>query len=200
MEKIFALILCLTFVLSLPACSSNGTPSPNKDDETSDVFTPTTSTLDTEPCQHIFKEEVYKEPGYGVDGMKIKACTVCNEIEYIAVPALPDIFELTVTNKTVSTQGSECYVSFDIEIKNISDKKIKSISGTLTAMPPDCILELLCDFDDLSLEPYSTIQISSYGYSFDYDPSSNTVEKKVHDAEFENIKFYFSPSNVVVEE
>ena len=203
MTKICALLLSFVIIISMSACSSTGENSPDKNnDETIENSISDVSTeLDSEECQHVYKEEIYKEAGYGVDGIKIKVCTICKEIdEYIAIPALSEIFELKVTNKHTYTQGSKGYVVFDIEIKNISDKKIESISGKLSIMPPDCILDLLCDFEDLSLEPYATTVISSQGYSFDLDTSFDEVEKKVYDTEFENIKFYFTSSDVVVEE
>lgn len=202
MKKILVFVLCFALAVLCAACSSANINTSDTEIDTMETHSDNLSATETEtePCQHVFKEEIYKEPNYGVDGVMIKYCTVCHEIEYLAVPALPDIFEITVKNKTVSTQGNECYVLFDIEIKNISDKKIEFISGNLSVMPPDCILELMCEFDNLSLEPYSTTRISSFGYSFDSTLSPDTVERKVCDAEFENIKFHFFPSDVVVAE
>ncbi|MBQ9761602.1 MAG: hypothetical protein IJV82_00825 [Oscillospiraceae bacterium] len=200
MNKILVILLCLAFVMSCSACSSTNSKIPEKESENVSTTSDIPATLGTEPCQHVFKENIHKEPGYGYDGMKVKYCTICYETEYLPIPALPGIFELSVKGKTVSTQGNECYVLFDIEIENTSDKTIEQIAGNLSVMPPDCILELVCEFDDLSLAPHSTTRITSHGYSFDSTSSDDTVEKKVYDAEFNTINFFFSPSNVVVAE
>lgn len=149
-KKILAFILSLIFVLSIAACSSEDTNSSAQEAQTSEISTDDTSASDTEICQHVYKEEFYKEAGYGVDGIMIKVCTICTESEMLPTPALPEIFELKVLDKTVTSLENECYVLFDIEIKNIADKKIESISGKISIMPPDCILELVCDFDDLA--------------------------------------------------
>lgn len=193
MKKIFAIILCFALIISCVACSSDDKAATDKKGENGQSAQP-----DQENCKHTFKEEIYKEPNYGVNGVKIKHCTIFLKTEYISIPALPAIFEVQVKNKRVSSDENKRYVLFDIEIKNTSDKKIESISGNLSIMPPDCIFELICEFDNLSLAPNSTKTISSHGYSFDINSSDNTVEKKVYDAEFESIKFNFSASDIVV--
>ena len=199
MKKILIMILCSATLFLCVSCSSTGLNTSDTVSESASIVSDNISTVDSKPCLHIYKEEIYKEPNYGVNGIKIKYCTLCGDTEHVAVPALPEIFEITVKNKTVFDRDDKSYVLFDIEIKNTSDKTIKSISGTLSVLPPNCILELICDFEDLSLQPYSTTTVSTGGYSFD-STSSDTVEKKVYDADFENIRFSFSPTDVVVEE
>lgn len=200
MSKISLLILCLILAFSLCACSAE---KPSLTGTTEDVTADSLTSEDEELesiCEHTFKEEVQKEAGYGVSGYKIKYCTKCYETEYVDIPALESVFELTVKSKNVSMQGNTGSVLFEIEIKNISDKEIESISGTLSIMPPDCIFELLCDFDEISLEPHSTITLDSYGYTFDYASENDIVEKKVYQTNFEDIKFHFTPTDVVVVE
>jgi len=198
MSKTSLLILCLILAFSLCACSAETS---SLTSTTEDVTGDSASSENEETesvCEHTFKEEVQKEAGYGVGGYKVKYCTKCHETEYVEIPALESIFELTVKSKNVSMQEDTGSVVFVIEIKNISDKKISSISGNLSIMPPDCILELLCDFNEISLEPHSTITLDSYGYTFEYDSTNDTVKKKVYEADFEDIKFHFTPTNVVV--
>jgi len=198
MKRISALILCLIVMLSFSACSSSDTNTDHKDEEVS--VSSSSETVSPEPCQHVFKEEVYKEPGYGVKGINVKYCTICKESDYIEVPALPEIFELTVMDKSEHAGTEESYVNFNIEIKNTSDKKIKSISGVLSVMPADCILEVTCNFNNLSLDAYSSVLLGCKAYSFENTLDFDTVEQKVYNADFENLTFSFSPTEVIVEE
>ncbi len=198
MFKIFSLVVCVALIFSLCACSSNSLETSLEEEIESDSIVSEVEESET-VCEHTFKEEVQKEAGYGVDGYKVKYCTKCQETEYIAIPALQEIFEVTVEDKVGVMDDESGVVVFEIVIKNISDKKISSISGTLTIMPPDGILELLCDFDDIELEPYASITLDDYGYTFEYDATKDTVEKKVYEADFEDLTFSFKPSKVVAE-
>ena len=200
MPKILLVTLCLILVLSLCACSAEISSSTNTTDTVANNST-IEEELETESgCEHTFKEEVQKEADYGVEGYKIKFCTKCHETEYIKIPALESIFEVTVKSMNTYMQENTGHVVFAIEIKNISDKKITSISGNLSIMPPDCILELSCNFDEISIEPHSTVLLDSFGYTFEYDSTNDIVEKKVYEADFENINFYFTPTDIVAVE
>lgn len=198
MKKIIALILCLTAVLSLCACSFGGTAEPENDAETTEVVTDAVTEATEKECEHEYKEEVYKNPGYGVKGSNVKICTLCGDFKTVEVPALPDVIELNVIDKSKFVQGNEYVVTLEVEIKNISDKKIESVSGQITAMT-SCMLILTCDFDDLALEAYDTATLN-VSYTFDDTKSENSPERKIYDADFESIKFIFEPSEVVVEE
>lgn len=198
MRKIIALILCLTVVFSLCACSFGGNAEPENDTETTQVVTDAVTEATEKECEHVYKEEVYKKPGYGVKGANVKTCTLCGDFKMVEVPALPDVIELNVLDKTELMQGNEYVVTLEVEIKNISDKKIESVSGQITAMT-SCMLVLTCDFDDLALEAYDTAMLS-VSYTFDDTESENSPERKIYDADFESIKFIFEPTEVVAEE
>lgn len=201
-KRIFTLVFCFVMMLTLTACFGDEGTSADSETTSIEAEIEASGITESTECQHVFKESVYKEPGYGFNGANYKSCELCGFGELVEVPALPDVFELTVKSKDVvfDKNGKDCHVIFGLEIKNISDKRIESISGTLSVVS-NCILELSGSFDDISLELHSSIHIDSYGYTFDYTATDkDEVERKTCDAEFENMKFSFKPSNVVVSE
>jgi len=203
MKKIIAFVLCAAFMLMMVSCRD--TTKPSSDDEAEERTEAEETEAEETECAHEYEETVYKEAGYGYNGMNVKSCTLCGNIEYVEVPALPDVLELTVTDKKEASRENdegieERAVYFDIEIENISDKKIESVEGILSAIVSNGIMEITCDFGEVSIEAGETIEISGYGYSFEYDPDLKSVDQKVYDADFEDISFSFSPTEIVVEE
>jgi len=156
-------------------------------------------------CNHVLKESIYKEPMHGVNGIKVISCANCDFFEYVAIPALPDVFELCVNDKLSyvhedpDTHKKECVVVFDIDITNISDDKtIKYISGNLIITGINGIFNLKCEFSDISISPKETKNINNLGFSFDYASLPTDIERRVYDAAFTELKFTFDPSEVVV--
>ena len=201
MKRFLIFILCATTIFFTTSCSGVDIKKDGNKKQTESETTEETAAVEEETeCKHEYDEEITKEPGYGYDGILVKMCTICSDVQYEAIPALPDIFELKVTDKSTSETSEGHCVLFDIEITNTSDKKIESIKGTLSVMPKDCINELKCEFDDLNLEPHSTKKIESYGYVFDYDKESEEVSRKVYNADFDSMKFSFTPTEVKIAE
>ena len=203
MYRIISLVLCFILLFSLCACTEKSTPSTKETKKTEDteITSDTTEVEETEaPCEHVYEEEVQKEPTYGINGYKIKYCTKCDEMEFIEIPALESIFELKVTNKSVMKMDNTGYVGFDIVVENISDKKIESFSGSLSILTSDCLLTLMCDFEDISLEPYSTITLDSYGYTFEFGNEDEAAEETVYETNFEDMNINFSLSKISVTE
>ncbi len=197
MLKILSLMLCFAILFSLVACSDTKSSPTSAGDDVTDS---TTTTAPSESaCQHEYKEEVQKEAGYGYDGYKVKYCTICHDTEYVAIPALPDIFEIKAIDKTTYEEDGTGYIIFDLEITNTSDKRINSIAGTLSVVFEGSILELNYDLEALSLEAYSSVVIDSYGYDFDFDSPNEAVSQKVYEAELEDLSFRFTPTDVITE-
>lgn len=209
MKKIFMILLTLTLLFSLTSCNDTqkDKETPKDSEETSDTLADESSqdaddlNEDEAMCEHSYKEEVYREAGYGYTGMLAKYCTKCSDMQYEEIPALPSIIEVSVTEKYVipSEDGSENYsVIFDILIKNTSDMDIRSISGNLTVMK-DVMLELKCDFENIDLKANSEYS-GSYGYSFQYGDKNSNVKQTVCDTPFEDLTFFFTPSDITTDE
>ena len=195
MKKFIALVLCFVFVFSLGACDLD--KSIVKDNNTTDTSTTYTEEPTTE-CTHDFEVKVYKEPSYGVSGYGEYKCKLCDYSTIDSIDALPDVFELEVLSKYEYMNGDEGVVCFDIEIENISDMEIESISGSLTVIAGGKILNIDCDFKALNLKAHDTTLLKDYGYAFEYNSAENEVDKKVYDTSFDDLKFLFEASEVNV--
>ena len=212
MKKLLAFIIVVSMSLCTFSCTSEKKPS-EKDMEDDDLEDTENSDIvedeETE-CEHEYKELIYRQASYGVKGGGELYCTKCGDYQPLEIPALPSVFELEVTGKNTYTvdkdpdNGSdedlECWVLFDMNIKNISDKTIEKISGTLNIFVGKSMFFLECEFEDLNLEGGETLSSNSYGYSFDYASSPDEVERIIYDAEFEDLKIFFEPTEVIVKE
>lgn len=199
MKRFLLIALCCFILFGTAGCRHSDFQMPEKPTEASSE--PTEPPTEPE-CQHEYEEYVYKEAGYGVKGMKVLTCNRCGHTEYVDIPALPSIFELKILNKYTSEpteDDPDYWVWFDIEIKNISDKTIESISGTVEFFSPTWFW-LNCDFEELVLGPYETTVIHFYGFTLDYDDPFDKKKKELYDSELETYTYTFEPSDVVVTE
>lgn len=210
MKKNVAVLFLLAFVVSSVVCFTGCRSDEVTSSQTSGaegIYTPTTEDQrDDEVCEHILKETVQKEPMHGVNGIKIISCSNCDFFELGEIPALPDVFDAHVNNKTSfvyedpNTGKKECVVALDFDITNISnDKTIKYIKGDLSILGKNFIFKLECEFDAISISPGETLNMNDLGFSFDYASLPTDIERKVYDAKFEDLTFSFKPWTVTVD-
>ena len=203
MKKVILFILAITISLCTTSCANERT-----EPETTNTTTEATETETT--CNHESTEYIQKEAGYGVHGMKYVYCKNCKDSTIEEIPALPSIFTLEVKNKSTYTsetssaidsdESDNAFVLFDIEFNNTSDKTIEKISGTLTVMYKNVMLQLSCDFEDINLKGNSTKMINSYGFDLDLYSEDDSVSQKIYNADFEDLSFFFEPSEVIIAE
>ena len=68
MKKLISLALCLAVLFSLVSCSTANNNASENDEITVIAETDSANVTEETECQHVFKETVYKEPGYGYNG------------------------------------------------------------------------------------------------------------------------------------
>ena len=192
MKNLLFLILTIFLLLfAFSSCDNSEQPGENEN--------PSEETVDESDdiCEHILTESVYKPAKPGINGIMYISCNNCDFSELKEIPALPAAFELTVTNKSTAEYENEQYICFDIQIKNISEQTIESISGSLHAVGSK-ILIISCNFDNLNLAVGETKILNQYGVKVDNSSQFAAVSKYIYDTPFEDLKFLFEATDIII--
>lgn len=162
MKKLLTFILCLLLTLSL-AFAITGC---NDSDVSYDEVEYSDDDFEDESTQEI-KVEVLDKYTYSAENEDMTMP------DGVTIPSLDDD-----------------YVLLDIEITNLTDKNIESVSGTLNIKNGDYKVKLICDFDQETIPADDSVVYEGYNFKIN-EYGFNMAEKVVFDCDYDELDFEF---------
>ncbi len=154
-----------------------------------------------EKAAHVYEDKVTKESTFDEEGVKTFTCAGCGDSYTEAIPVLEAEVVVTVTDKvnvpkdTRSGRYSD-RVELTFDVKNMTDKTVKGVQGSLTVSDlfGKDILVINCDFTGNTIEANSSITVSDLGMDINQFMDKHI---KFYNEKFSDLIFKYEVSNVV---
>lgn len=212
MKKILSLVLAITMLLFLTACSCEHEFDMGTITKESTCVEEGTKTYkctlcgdektESIPCvPHKYEEKVDKEPTFDSTGTANYTCKICGDTYIKDIPRKERKVNVTVTDKInipkdIYNGRFSDRVEFSFNLENQSDKPVKGVEGTLYIQDlfDKDILSINCDFTGQIIPVNESITIGDLG--IDINPYMDD-HSKLYNEDFSDLKFKYEITNIV---
>ena len=167
MRRIATAVLCLVMLVALTACGE---------------------------CQHTYTEEVVKPVSYMADGQTRKVCSQCGDEQLVTVPMLETPVEYHVSALSTYEGDGKHWVTFDIEMTNISDRTVTVVEGDMIISDGTTTVSIPVIFPH-PMDPGTTMPMPDFSFSVG-SSKRTTVEFLLKDPGFEGLTFTLQVTDV----
>lgn len=138
-------------------------------------------------CQHTYTEKVLKPVSFVADGQTQKTCTKCGDVQTVTVPMLENPVEYQVLALETYEDDSKCWVEFDVDVKNISQRRFTVVMGDMTVSDGTDSVTLAVVFPH-PIAPGGSMYMPDFSFAVNRGEMA-LVEQMLQQTGFENLTF-----------
>lgn len=138
-------------------------------------------------CQHTYTEKVLKPVSFTADGQTQKICSKCGDVQTVTVPMLETPVEYQVLALETYEDDSRCWVEFDLDVKNISQRRFTVVMGDMTISDGTDSVTLAVVFPH-PIAPGGSLYMPDFSFTVNRGEMA-LVEQMLKQTGFENLTF-----------